>query len=141
MKVTRKEIEAASKAIKVVTSVPLNSKLSYRLSKILSRLIVETDKIAEHANSLVRKYGTLRNDGLGYNFPSDTEEQRQRHETFLKEIESYLEEKSFIEIEPIPSGLFDEAVEIMDKSGVKMSTDDMVVLGKFIAEPEVDKKS
>ena len=126
MKLTLKDIKDAESALTRILMSPIEFKLAYRLNKITKKFITEIKRIEEKRVELVEtKYGVKKEGTTGFSVPSE------KMDDFVKEFTEYLEQESDINIQPIP-------YEIIDKSGIKISMNDMTTLEKFI-EPSIEE--
>jgi hypothetical protein len=120
MNIKYKEIKSADNILKTLLKTPQEPRLSYRLSKLLKKFTTTLDRIDEEGNALVRKHGELANGR--YNVAPD------KMDAFTAEFVTFLDGETEIDFEPIP-------FDLLEKSGVKISPDDMIALDQFITEP------
>lgn len=121
MKVKYKEIKTADNILKTLLRTQQEPKLSYRLGKLLKKFVPVLNKIDDQGNELVRKYGDLANGR--YNVAPE------KMEIFTKDFMEFLEGEIELTAENIP-------FELLEKSGIKISPDDMIALERFIDEPK-----
>ena len=123
MNVKLKAIKTAEKTLRTLLNTPMSDlKLSYRVSKIIGQVTPFNEKIDEQGNLLVRKHGTLDEKAGRYNVAPD------KMEEFTKEFVTFLDEDVEININPIP-------FELLEKTGIKLSPEDMINLDPFIVAP------
>lgn len=120
MNIKFKDIKSADNIFKTILKTPQEARLSYRLAKMLNKFVPTMDKIDDQGNALVRKHGEVQ--GGQYRVPPD------RQEAFTAEFVAYLEQEVEINLEPIP-------FELIEKTGIKITPDDMIALQQFIEEP------
>ena len=123
MIVKLKAVKDVEKTLKTILATPLSDlKLSYRVSKILGQIKPHLEKIDDQGNALVRKHGSHDLSTGRYNVAPD------KMEEFTKDFVEFLEDPAEINIDPIP-------FEMLEKTGIKLSPDDMLALDPFIESP------
>lgn len=127
MKLLLKNIKDAEKVLSQILMTPIEFKLSYRIEKLIHKLVTDIEKIETFRLSLVTKFGVKEQDKDGketgrLSVPPD------KYTEFSKEFEDYLATESEIDAQLIP-------YELLETSGIKVSPADMTLLTKFIAEP------
>jgi hypothetical protein len=127
-KITLKDIKDAEQSISQIVSAKVDFKLAYRINKIMSKLIVQMEEIEKMRIEIIEKYAAPEKDKDG-NLTGRKQVPPEKHQAFNKEFIDYLQQPSDIEIEQIP-------YEMLETSGIKVSSTDILALEKFIAEPK-----
>lgn len=125
--ITLKDIKTAEQALSQILMAKVDFKLAYRLQKISKKLISQMEKIEDQRLKLVSQFGEPEKDKDG----KETGRQSvpaNKHKEFNDTFTKFLEKPSDVDIEKIP-------YELMEQSGVKVSSADILALDKFLAEP------
>jgi hypothetical protein len=127
MKIMLKELREAQGSLVKVLGVDLEFKLSYRLRRIADKVMSEMKQFEKFRNEMVEKYGEK--DKVS----GQTTVKKDKMEFFNKEIEKVLEEEVDLGIQLIP-------FDLIEKSGIKLSAIDQVLLERFMTEEKTEKK-
>ena len=126
MKIILSELIQASKVINKIFNKPMEFKLSYRLTKLNKKLKTELSDFEVAKNELIKKYGIK--DGKGtISVPPE------KIEEFSKELEPVLAEEIDIDVALIP-------YDLMEKTNIDLSTNELVTIEKFIEEPKKEEE-
>lgn len=122
MKTTYKQIRNAEEAMGKILALPMDAKLSYRLTKITKRLLAESKHIEESRIELVEKFGVATVDGR-INVPPA------KNKEFQKAFSDFLESDVELDnIQPIPFSM-------VVGQKIPLSAIDLVNLEGFVTEP------
>ena len=127
--ITLKDIKTAEQALSQILMAKVDFKLAYRLQKISKKLIKQMEKIEDERLRLVDQFGEPEKDKDGKE-TGRTQVPPGKHKEFNDTFTKYLEAPAEIKIEKIP-------YELMEQSGIKVSSADILALEKFLAEPAV----
>ena len=125
--ITLKDIKGAEQALSQILLAKVDFKLAYRIEKISRKLVSEIEKIENKRLDLISKFGEPEKDKDG----KETGRQAvppSKHKEFNDTFVAFLEQPAQITIEKLP-------YELLETSGIKVSSADILALKKFIAEP------
>jgi len=132
MKLLLKDIKTAETALSKIMMTPIEFKLSYRISRVMNKLVSEIKEIEDYRLKMVEKFGEKEKDKDGKE-TGRLSVPPEKYEDFNKEFTVYLDGEVEIDTHPI-------SYELLENSGVKLSPADLITLEKFIAEPVVPKQ-
>jgi len=124
-----KDIKAAEQALTQILMAKVDFKLAYRMEKISRKLIAQLEKIENKRLELVTEYGEPELDKEGKDM-GRVAVPVAKHKEFNDAFTVYLNSTVDVAIESIP-------YELLESSGIKFSSADLVTLTKFITEPAV----
>lgn len=117
-----------------ILNCPMEFKLSYRLKKVTQKVIEELKFMDEARTELVKKYCDKNNEGNPI-----TDEKGGAVFTPEHRVEFGTEYRQLVET-PVDFNFCKIPFELLENSDIKLSAMEIVLLDKFIAEPEVGKE-
>lgn len=141
MKIKLAELNEAQEVMSKVLGADLEFKLSYRLEKISNKVRSAFKRLSTFKSGQIQKYAKKDDKGKFILIPSDDGRGMQYDikdeykETFRIEWEKLLEEEIDLGIQLIP-------LDLLEKSGIKISGFDQAILSKFTdttAKPEKEE--
>ena len=125
MKIILAELVNANGALNKIFNFPMEFKLSYRLIKIVKKINSELEKYEVLRKGIINKYGIKNEKGDVNVLPEKMEE-------FSKEFGPFISKEIDLDITLIP-------FDLLSNSGIKISSNDLVILEKFVSRPIEEK--
>ena len=119
MEISLREVVDMKQSLESLLKLSLPAKVSFRLGKVFRQIQQEQRDFEGQRENLIRKYGSENKD------KNEVRVLNENIDSFMKEVNSLLEEKISINYEPM---------SISDLNNVSISVEDMSVLSLFFKD-------